>query len=106
MWIICNNYGTKLGYLKPSDCMQRPRVSRNSLKTLLCIFWNSSGVLQGGISEMTLMATPYAKYYKLTKVAWYYCSHYDKTSENCGPLRLEDNASKHTANQRKTTFLH
>ncbi len=31
-----------------------------------------------------------------------YCSHYDKTSENCGPLRLEENARKHTANQRKT----
>ncbi len=57
-------------------------------------------------SEMCLMETPYAKYDKLTKVAKKYCSHYDKTSENCGSLRLEENARKHTANQRKTTFLH
>ncbi len=31
-------------------------------------------------------------------------AYYDKT--NCGPLRLEENPRKHTANQRKTTFLH
>ncbi len=52
------------------------------------------------------MATPYVKYHKLTKVTTNYCSHYDKTSENCGPLRLEENAPKHTENQRKTTFHH
>ncbi len=52
------------------------------------------------------MATPYAKYHKLTKVARNYCSHYDKTSENCCPLRLEENARAHTENQRKTSFLH
>ncbi len=55
---------------------------------------------------MSLMATPYAKYHKLTRVARNYCSHYDKASKNCGPLRLEENARKHTENQRKTTFLH
>ncbi len=55
---------------------------------------------------MSLMATPYAMYHKLTKVARNYCSRYDKISENCGPSRLEENARKHTANQRKTTFLH
>ncbi len=52
------------------------------------------------------MATPYAKYHKLTKGARNYCSNNDKTSENCGPLCLEENARKHMANQRKTTFLH
>ncbi len=52
------------------------------------------------------MVTPYVKYHKLTKVANQYCSHYDNTSENCAPLRLEENARKHTANQRWTTFLH
>ncbi len=31
-----------------------------------------------------------------------YCSNYGKTSEICGPLRLEENARKHTENQRKT----
>ncbi len=98
MWILCNNYGQKLAYLKPPDSVQRPKVSRYGLKTLLCIFWNSSGVLHDRVSEMSLMATPYAKYHKLTKVAWNYCSYYDKTSENCGPLRLEENACKHTAN--------
>ncbi len=74
------------------------------LKTLFCIFWNSSGVLHDRVSEMSLMATPYVKYYKLIKVANKYCSHYDNTSENCGPLRLDDNARKHTANQRKNYF--
>ncbi len=86
--------------------LQQPRVSRYGLKTLLCIFWNSPGVLHDRVSIMRLMATSYAKCHKLTKVARNYCSHYDKTSENCGPLRLEENALKHTANQRKTTFLH
>ncbi len=51
------------------------------------------------------MVTPYVKYHKLTKGANEYCSHYDKTSANCGPSRLGENARKHTANQRKTTFL-
>ncbi len=30
-----------------------------------------------------------------TQVANKYCSHFDKTSKNCGPLRLQDNARKH-----------
>ncbi len=106
MWILCNNYGKRLAYLKPPDSVQWQRVSRYGLKTLLCIFWNSSGVLQDRVSEMSLMPTPYAKYHKLTKVAKNYCSHYDKISANCGPLRLEENARKHTVNQGKTTFLH
>ncbi len=98
MCILCNNYGKKLAYLKSPDTVQRPSVSRYGLKTLLCIFWNSSGALHDRVSEMSLMATPYAKYHKLAKVARNYCSHYDKTSENSGPLRLEENARKHTAN--------
>ncbi len=93
-------------YLNPPDSVQRPRVRRYGLKTLLCIFWNSPGVLQDSVSEMSLMATPYARYHKLAKVGRNYCSLYDKTSENCGPLRLEENARKHTATQRKNTFLH
>ncbi len=52
------------------------------------------------------MATPYAKYHKLTKAARNYCSNYEKTSENCGPLRLGENARKHKVSQRKPTFLH
>ncbi len=52
------------------------------------------------------MATPYVKYHKLTKVARNYCSHYDKTSENCGPFHLEENARTHTANERKNYFPH
>ncbi len=52
------------------------------------------------------MATPYAEYHKLAKVARNYYSHYDKISENCWPLRLGENARKHTANQGKTSFLH
>ncbi len=106
MWIFCNNYGEKLAYLKPPDSVQRPRVSRHGLKTLLCIIWNSSDVLHDRVSEMSRMPTLYAKYRKLTKVAWNYCSNYDKTSGNYGPLRLEENARKHTANQRKTIILH
>ncbi len=106
MCILCNNYGKNLAYLKPPGSMQRPRVSRYGMKTLLCIFWNSFGVLHDRVSEMSLMATPYATYHRLTKVARNYCSHYGKTTGNCGPLRLEENAGKHTINQRKTTFLH
>ncbi len=106
MCILCNNYGKNLLNLKPPDAVQRPRVSRYGLKALVCVFWNSSGFLHDRVSEMSLMATTYAKYHKLTKVARNYCSHYDKTSENCGPLRLEENACMHMANQRKTTFLH
>ncbi len=51
------------------------------------------------------MVTPYVQFHKLTKGANKYCSHYDSTTENCGPLRLEDNARKRTAN-KKTAFLH
>ncbi len=82
MWILGNNYGKNLPYLKPPDSVERPSVSRYGLKTILCIFWNSSGVLRDTVSEMSLRATPYAKYHKLTKVARNYCSQYDKTSEN------------------------
>ncbi len=64
---------------------QRPRVRRYGLKILLCIFCTSSGGFHDRVSEMSLMATSYAKYHKLTKVARNYFSHYDKTSENCGP---------------------
>ncbi len=106
MWILCNNYSKKLAYLKPPDSVQRPRVSRYGLKTLLCTFRNSSDVFHNRLKEMSLMATPYVKYHKLSKGANKYCSQYDKTSENCLPSRLEDNARKPTANQRKTTFLH
>ncbi len=60
MWILCNNYGKKLAYLKPPDYAQWPRVSRYGLKTLLCIFWNSPGFHHDRISAMSLMATPYA----------------------------------------------
>ncbi len=69
----------KDGLYEAPDSVQRPRVSRYALKTLLCIFWNSSGVIHDRVSEMSLMATPYAKYHKLTKVAGNYCSYYDKT---------------------------
>ncbi len=95
----------KAGLFEAPDTVQRPRDSRYDWKTLLCIFWNSSGVLHHRVSEINVVATPYAKYHKLTNVATNYCSHY-KTSENFGPLRLEENARKNTANQRKTTFLH
>ncbi len=47
------------------------------------------------------MATPYAMYHTLTKVARNYCSRYDKISENFGPSRLEENARKHTENKEK-----
>ncbi len=73
------------------------------MKTGLCIFWNSVGVLHDRVSEMSLMATPYAPYHSLTKVTRKYYSHYGKTTGNCGPLRSEENARKHTANQRKNT---
>ncbi len=76
------------------------------LKTPFCIFWNSSGVLHDRVSEMSLIATSYAKFHKLTKVARNYCSHYDKTSAKFGPFRLEENARKHMVNQRNTAFLH
>ncbi len=91
-------YWKNLAYLKPPDSVQWPRISTYGLKTLLCIFWKSSGGLHDIVSEMSLIATPYANYHKLTKVARNYCSDYDKTSENCGPLRLGENARKHTAN--------
>ncbi len=51
---------------------------------------------------MSLVAILYVIYRKLTKVANNYFSHYDK---NSGPLRLQDNARKHTTNNRKTVFF-
>ncbi len=86
--------------------MQRPRVSKYGLKTFLCIFWNSSGVLQNELLETSLKVTPYVKYHTLTKVAYKYCSHYNRTSKNCRSLCLQDNARKHTTNQRRAGLLH
>ncbi len=103
MCILCNNYGKKLAYLKPPASVQRPRVRRYGLKPLLCIFRNSSDVFHNRLEEMSLVATPYVKYHKLTKVANKYCSHYDNTLENCASL--EDNARKHTANQRHQNYF-
>ncbi len=94
----------KLTYLKPPDSLQRPRISRCGLKTLLCIFWNSSGVLHDRVSEMRLMATPYAKYHKLTEVAKNYCSHYDKTSEKLRACTFGRQCSKAHSSQGKTTL--
>ncbi len=94
----------KLVYLKLHDFVQRLRVSRHGLKTFLCLFWNPSGVLHDRLLKMSLMVTPYVN--ELSQIANKYCSHFDKTLKNCGALRLQDNARKHTANQRKTTFLH
>ncbi len=94
----------KMVYLKPYDSVQQPRVSRYALNTLLCIFWNSSDALQGRLKEMNLMVTPYGNYHKLTQVADQLCSYYDKTSKNCGSIRLQDDACKHPTNQRKTFF--
>ncbi len=54
----------KLVNLKPHDAVQGPRVSQYGLKTFLCIFWNSSGVLQNRLLEMSLVAIPYATYHK------------------------------------------
>ncbi len=71
------------------------------VRPIVCILGNSSGVLHDRLSEMSLMVTPYVKNHKLTKVFNKYCYHYEKSSENCGPLRLEEKAR----NQRKTTFL-
>ncbi len=106
MWILCNNFGKNLTYLKPPDTVQRPSVSSYGVKTFLCIFWKSSGFLHDRVSEVSLMATPYAMYHKLINVARKYCPHYDKTSENCGSLHLEEYARNYTANQRKITFVH
>ncbi len=92
-----------LTYLKPPDSVLRPRVSRYGLKTLLCIFWNSSGILHDRVSEMSLMATPYAYYHTLNKVALTIVPTTTRHRNNCGPLRLEENARKHTA---KSTCLH
>ncbi len=71
MWILCNNYGKKLAYLKPPESVQLPRASKYGL---LCIRVFSSCVFQNRLKEMSLMATPYATYHKLTKVANTYCS--------------------------------
>ncbi len=39
-------------WVTPHDILHRPRVSRSDLKPLLCIFWNSSGVLYYGVWKM------------------------------------------------------
>ncbi len=96
----------KAGLLEAPTLRAAFKGQQVCLNTLLCIFWNSSGVLHHRVSQMSLMSNPYAKYHKLSKVGKNYCSHYDKTSENCWPLRLEENARKHTANERKTASLH
>ncbi len=55
---------------------------------------------------MSVVVSHYINYHKLIQVASKSSSHYDKTLEYYGPLRLQDNARKHTKNQPKTVFLH
>ncbi len=61
----CESYATTLACLKLYDAVQRPRVSRYGLKTFLCIFWNSCGVLHDRLLEMSLRVSPYVNYHKL-----------------------------------------
>ncbi len=79
MWI-----GKKQAYLKPPDSVKRPRASKYGL---LCIFFNFLLCFFTIGFKMSLMPTPYVKYHKLTEVSNKKFSHYDNTSENCGPLR-------------------
>ncbi len=72
--------------------------------TLLTIFRYSSDVFHNRLQEMGLVTSLYVKYHELTKGANKYCFHYENISENCGPLRLEDNARKHTENKKKILF--
>ncbi len=80
MWILCNNYGEKLVYLKPHDSVKGPIVSQYGLKNLLRIFWNYSGALKNKLLETSLMVTPYIYGFELTEIANKCCSHYDKPS--------------------------
>ncbi len=102
----CAFYATTTGKIWLTWRLLTPcsgRVIRYGLKTLLCIFWNSSGVLHDRVSEMV---THYAKYHKLTKVGMSNCSHYDKPSENYGPLGLEEILVSRLQIKEKSTFLH
>ncbi len=67
MWILCNNYVKTFAYLKPPDSLQRPRVSRYGLRPF-AVFSGIPLVFFTIVSEMSLMATPYAKNHKWTKV--------------------------------------
>ncbi len=81
--------------------MHRERVGWYDLKSFLCIFRNSFGVLHDRPLEKGLTATSDAYYNKFTYVSDKYRSHYDKTVTNCGPLLMHDNARKHMTNQTK-----
>ncbi len=65
----CSPNAGLLVYWKPHDSVQRPRVSKWSLKTILCIFWNYYGVLHDRLLEMGLMVTHKVNYHKWTPVA-------------------------------------
>ncbi len=95
----------KAGLLEAPWLVQRPRVSRYGLKTFLCSFWNSSGVLHDRLLETSQIVTLDISNQASTQVANKYCSHYDKTSTNSGRQRSQDNARKHTTNQRKPVFF-
>ncbi len=94
MWIRWNNYDKSWFTWSPMT----PYSGQESADMAWRLFSAFSGIILVfftiGFLEMSLMVTPYVY---ITQ----YCSHYDKASKNCGPLRLQDNARKQTTNQRK-----
>ncbi len=76
----------------------------NGLKTFLCIFWNSCGVLCDRIFKKGLPVTPDAYYHKLINVSAKYRSCHDNTVKSFEPLHLQDNVRKNTKIQTKACF--
>ncbi len=86
------------------EAVQRPGVSGSGLKTFLCFFWNSSGVLPDRLLGMILMETPQANYHKLIQVANKMLFSLRQDIEKCWRRCFQDIARKHTAIKEKLLF--
>ncbi len=60
------------------------RVNRCGLKSFLCVFWNSSGILYDRLLEKSVTESPNVCNHKLIQIAGKYRSHYDKTAKSAG----------------------
>ncbi len=86
-WLNCPGRQVVLGSYPSCG----PGVITLCLKSFICNFLNTSGVLQDRLLEESLTEPPYVYYHNLTQAPDKYRSKYDKTEKSCGPFLLQAN---------------
>ncbi len=92
---FCKRYGNKWTWLKPSDSVQRPKVSRFDLKHLICILWNSSGILHYRPLEKDRTVASDMNCCQLIQVVAVFRFNNGRTTKRCSARPSASNRSKH-----------